>query len=74
MDVINDILEMEIVKVLDKMAPVKTFQEDFFFRKWVTGDLKKEMEERDLLRETARISGRQEDWDSYRKIRKLCSY
>ena len=71
-DIVNDILVTELSKILDKMAPIKTFQQRKNYRSWMTEDLKLELTKRDQLRELARDSKRLEDWAYYRTQRNKC--
>ena len=72
-DIVNDILVNKILEFLDKVAPVKKYQRRKKCRNWVEGELKVALEERDKLREAARVSGRMEDWAIYRVERNRCT-
>ena len=72
LDVLNDIFEKNLLKVLETAAPLKTFQRRRNFRNWVSPEMKQHMENNDQLRRNARISGRQEDWEAFRKARNSC--
>ena len=71
-DVINDIFVKKILEILDEAAPRRVFQNRKLFRKWVSEDMKVQMRDRDILRERARLSGMQEDWEFYRRSRNKC--
>ena len=68
-DVMNGILEKVIRDALDEVAPIKTIQTRKNFKNWISQDLKNKMKHRDQLRETARESKRDEDWDAYKTAR-----
>ena len=70
-DVMNGILEKVICDALDKVAPMKVVQTRRNFKNWVTNDLKDKMTHRNSLREKARVSSQQDDWDDYRKARNI---
>ena len=72
-DFINNFIVTKLTNILDVMAPIKTFQKRKNFKNWIDDDLKLEMGNRDRLREIARISGRSEDWDTYRLARNKCT-
>ena len=69
LDFINTTLETEILNVLDKMAPVKPYQARNSNKRWVTEDLKLQMDHRNSLKQEAKQSGRRQDWDLYRQSR-----
>ena len=71
-DVVGNIFEEKMKKVLDKMAPIRVFQKRKKFRKWISQEVKTEMRNRDTLREEARRTGQQVDWASYRRARNEC--
>ena len=71
-DVINDIFITNILEVLDKMAPLKKYQKRKKMINWLSPELKLKMEERDRLRDVARMTGAPEDWASYRVSRNRC--
>ena len=69
LDFINNTLVTEITKDLDKMAPVKSYQNRNNSKNWVNDKIKSEMKVRDSLREAARVSGSPDDWKMYRTAR-----
>ena len=71
-DVINDIFVSEILKILDEKAPMKNFQKRTNFKNWISEDLKNDMKKRDILRDIARQSRLDEDWQAYRISRNRC--
>ena len=71
-DYLNNYFEEKVLKILDEAAPIKTIQSRRKFRNWISEDLKDKMKERDDLRELARNSRRQEDWESYKVARNRC--
>ena len=72
-DIINSQFVEKLSEVLDKVAPIKTIQRRQNYKSWVSQELKQQMQDRDELRERARITGRNEDWILYRQARNLCS-
>ena len=69
---VNNIFEEELLKALDKAAPVKSFKKRRKSNNWLTDEMKQQMTSRDELRETARDSNRLEDWKAYRNSRNNC--
>ena len=69
MNVINDFFETKVLEVLNKMAPMKTFQSRRKNKSWVSQNVKDLMADRNNLWETAKLSGRPEDWSIYKKRR-----
>ena len=67
-DIINDIFVTQILKVIDKYAPLKTFQRRTMMRNWLNSEIKTQMERRDQLRQKALLTGDQEDWALYKKV------
>ena len=71
-DVINDMFETKINSVLNDMAPIRVTQRRKNVRKWVSQECKEEMKMRDQLRQVARQTRRDEDWEQYRIARNKC--
>ena len=71
-DVINDKIVTEVLKVLDEAAPLKNFQRRKKFQNWVTQEMQDKMENRDELRRIARHSGTDVDWAAYKVARNKC--
>ena len=71
-EVVNSIFEEKILKILKKLAPLKKFQKRKQSRNWVSEKMKEEMRLRDQLRQKAKASNRQDDWQMYRKCRNKC--
>ena len=68
----NDIFEQKILTILNATAPLKTVQRRRQHRNWVTLQMKEEMQARDNLRQKAKDTGSQVDWQIYRKARNQC--
>ena len=64
-----DIFTKKLTDILDKMAPVKKFQMKTNYATWVTDATKDRMKTRNLAQQTASVTGLDEDWDQYRKLR-----
>ena len=67
------IFEEQIRSILDFLAPMFNVQFRNNYKPWVNDDLKKLMQNRDTLRETARHSGLPEDWNKYKMSRNKCN-
>ena len=65
----TDLFTQKVTKILDEMAPIKTYQVRKKYAPWLSPDLKSEMEDRDVAQKVAQESGAQEDWKKYRKVR-----
>ena len=72
-DLISDFFQTEVLKVLNKHAPMQTLQRRRRLRNWVSGEVKQMMSERDRLREVARLSDDRDDWQIYRTERNRCT-
>ena len=73
LDLMNTMFEEYVGAALDRVIPIKQIQMRKNHRNWVDGELKDLMTLRDSLRETARLSASQADWDSYRITRNKCT-
>ena len=71
-NIINDIFENNLLRIMDKMCPEKNFQNRKNNNNWMTDELKTKLLDRDLLREIARVSKLRVDWEKYRVARNLC--
>ena len=60
--------------VLDKHAPLKIIQNRVNYQPYVSEDIRKEMSERDLLKEKAAESGNSADYENYKIKRNLVTY
>ena len=69
---INSMFEEKLLNVLNQEAPIKISQKRKLHRNWISADVKTEMRYRDCLRQTARRSGSQDDWDCYKTSRNKC--
>ena len=68
----NTIFEEKILEILNKLAPLKKFQKRKQSRNWVSEKMKDDMRLRDQLRQKAKASNRQDDWQMYRNSRNKC--
>ena len=71
-DLINNTFENELLAVMDKMCPLKIDQRRKNNNNRMIDELKVKMLNRDLLREVARVSNLQTDWEAYRVARNNC--
>ena len=71
-DIVNSFFESKVLEILDCMAPQKYVQKRKAHRNWVSTDMIDKMNDRDKLRDIARISGDQTDWNTYKKARNNC--
>jgi hypothetical protein len=62
-----------MTRILDKLAPIRTFQSRARYARWLTEETREKMKERDRARETARRTRRDEDWAEYRRRRNECT-
>ena len=65
--------EDNVRRVLDIEAPMVIIQQRTMYQQWLTSMTKQEMVIRDHLREVARISQEEIDWQVYRKQRNKCT-
>ena len=68
-DISVDIFTSKITNILDKMAPVKKFQLRSKYAAWLNDSSKDKIKQRDSTQQAASVSGSEEDWKSYRKLR-----
>ena len=68
-DIANDFLESRVVKILDTLCPLKTIQFRKECKNWLTEETKNMIHERDNIRELARTTGDQANWDRYKTLR-----
>ena len=61
------------MEILDTLAPNKVFQSRVQHKSWVSEEMKTEMAERDVLRETTRMTKDQNDWNRYKKAKNNCT-
>ena len=60
-----------VCKILDKMAPVRTFQVRKRYAPWLAPSLKADMQRRDEIQKEAQESRSEEKWKEFKKIEKL---
>ena len=68
-DIAVDLFTRRLTDILDKMAPVKKFQVRTKYEAWLSDETKERMKERDRAQDTAALSGSQEDWAVYKRLR-----
>ena len=71
-DKLNSIFEEKLLSVLDELAPIKVHQKKKLFRNWISDEVKEQMKNRDNLRQTAKMTGNQDDWNKYKSQRNKC--
>ena len=72
-DVANSLLEDRIRTIIDKVAPFQIIQPRTKYNKFISASTKVTMVKRDLALVTAKNSGRQVDWEAFRKLRNSCT-
>ena len=68
-DLIYSKFQDKILPVIDKMAPWKAHQARSSSNSWMTDEVRAEMQNRDDLRRRAKVSGSQDDWMEYKRVR-----
>ena len=66
------IMEEKILKTLNKMAPIRKSQIRNKTTPWVSNESKNLITSRNIARQRAVASQRQDDWNNYREIRNKC--
>ena len=64
-----DIFSRKISLILDKMAPIKTFQVYKKYASWLSTETKNLMLERDQAQKNAANSKLDDDWKQYKSLR-----
>ena len=72
-DVATSTLEERILTILDEAAPIKLVQMRTNYNNYISDSTKVTMTRRDITRDIAIMSGSHDDWQSYRKLRNLCT-
>ena len=72
-DLANSEFEDKYLAILETEAPMRTVQMRVKYNCWLTDVTKMEMSLRDIARDIAKLSDKDEDWSSYRKKRNLCT-
>ena len=65
----TEVFTNNVTKVLDAMAPVRSFQVRKRYAPWLSPQLKSEIENRDRAQQTAQETNSREDWLRFRKLR-----
>ena len=68
-DIAVEIFTKKLTDILDKMAPVRKFQIRTKYAAWLSEDSKLLIQQRNTAQHNASISGLDEDWASYRRLR-----
>ena len=68
-DTAVDIFTRKLTDILDKMAPVKKFQIRTKYAAWLSEETKNKIKERDQAQQSAALSGSEEDWSKYKRLR-----
>ena len=63
------LLNSMMIELMDKYAPCKTVKVKNYDEPWITRDLKNGIKQRDKLWKVYRRSGKQEDFEAFRRIR-----
>ena len=63
----------QLTNIFNKHAPLKEKKLKGKPCKWLNGDVKKGMDNRDKLLRKVRKSGLESDWNEYRKMRNMCN-
>ena len=69
----SNIFKKRINEILDKMAPVKSFQIRNKYAPWLTPNLKAEMQKRDKAQREAQETKNDEKWKEFKKLRNSIS-
>ena len=64
-----ELFTSKLTNILDKMAPVKTFQVHVKYAAWLSEDTKKLLNERDSAQATAALTKDPDDWRMYKNLR-----
>ena len=68
-DLAVDIFTRKLTEILDRMAPVKTFQVRTKYAAWVSDSTKEKIKVRDAAQLTAATTQLKENWDRYKRLR-----
>ena len=66
-----NILSNKLTKILDNMAPIKTFQVRSKYAPWLSNETKSKMKERDQAQKMAAESKSPEYWKKYKHLRNI---
>ena len=72
-DIANSLLEDRICVIMDMFAPMMNVQVRVNYKNFITSETKVCMELRDRTRETARLSGSEDDWNEFKRLRNSCT-
>ena len=68
-DIANSKFEDMVNGVMNKEAPMKVIQQRINYCKWLSTETKDLMQDRDLARESAKLTGSNVDWETYKFLR-----
>ena len=65
--------ENHYMEILNRECPLKTYQPNHKRKSWLSAETQTKFNQRDKLKETARLSQEQEDWSRYRTMKNICT-
>ena len=68
-DAAVEVFTKKLTAILDRMAPVKKFQVRSKYAAWLSEKTKSQIKDRDAAQQAASLSGLQEDWSTYKRLR-----
>ena len=72
-DVAVHCFEEKFQSVLEKLAPMRKYQPRRKRSDWISMETKNLMSKRDKMRDRAVLTGSQENWQEYRRLKNLCN-
>ena len=72
-EAVTDFFTQTMTKILDELAPIKTYQVRKKYAPWLSPNLRKEIKDRDEAQKIAQESGKKEDWNKFKKLRNTVS-
>ena len=73
LELMNSIFEEKLLEILEEAAPLKVYQGRKGACNWLNREVKDMMEKRDKMREEARRTQNNGDWEKYRRCRNKCT-
>ena len=68
-EAVTDFFTQTMNKIVDELAPIKTYQVRKKYAPWLSPNLRKEINDRDEAQKIAQESGKKEDWNKFKKLR-----
>ena len=68
-DTAVNIFTTKLTAILDTMAPVRKFQVRTKYAAWLSQETKNKIKKRDQAQQAAALSGSEEDWSKYKRLR-----